>query len=192
MPKKPHPRNGLPAYASNIRRLLRERDITHVAYSKKVGLSPQSMYAALNGGDIKTSTLLRMATALNVPPYTLLLTEADAASLRPAEAAAPQPNFLSLLGALAGGPTPTPQVPVAAQDFLSNWSKLSARDIASLTQLARQLAHNSVVDATYRGAEIDVASLVLEGEGRETRQGNLPDGVSLRRASDRAGHHAVR
>jgi transcriptional regulator with XRE-family HTH domain len=65
-------RGNLPAYASNIRRLLRERELTHVAFSKQVGLSPQSTYTALAGGDIRVSTLIRTAKALNVEPWTLM------------------------------------------------------------------------------------------------------------------------
>jgi len=72
MPRKPMVRGNLPAYASNIRRLLRERELTHVAFSQQVGLSPQSTYAALAGGDIRVSTLVRMAKALNVEPWVLM------------------------------------------------------------------------------------------------------------------------
>jgi DNA-binding phage protein len=75
MPRKPLVRGNLPAYASNIRRLLRERELTHVAFSKQVGLSPQSTYAALAGGDIRVSTLVRMAKALNVEPWVLMQPE---------------------------------------------------------------------------------------------------------------------
>lgn len=155
MPKKPQPRGGLPAYAANVRRLLRERDITHVAFSKKVGLSPQSMYAALNGGDIRVSTLLRMANALAVSPHTLLLTEAD---IHHAEVAQPQqPNLLTLLAALmAGGAAPQQPMPTAAQEFLNYWSKLDARDIHTLTHMAKTLAHNRVVDASFRMATNDI------------------------------------
>jgi len=73
MPRKPLVRGNLPVYATTTRRLLRERDITHVRFAEMVGIAPQSMYAALNGGDIRVSTLFRMAKALNVEPHVLLM-----------------------------------------------------------------------------------------------------------------------
>ena len=74
MPRKPLQHGELPSYVTTIRRILRERGMTHaqLAAKMKPPLSKQALYAALNGGDIRMTTFFRMAEALGIPPHVLL------------------------------------------------------------------------------------------------------------------------
>lgn len=150
MPRKPMVRGNLPTYAANIRKLLRERELTHAQFADKVKLSKQSMYSALNGGDIRVSTLFRMARELKLEPYVLLMPEAPP---KPAEVM-PQPPLTpawNLVNALLGGTfqPPPPTVPTQVTDLLNAWSKLSARDVATVMSFVKSLAENRVVDARH-------------------------------------------
>jgi len=151
MPRKPLVRGNLPTHASNIRRLLREREITHVAFSKQVGLSPQSTYAALGGGDIRLSTLTRMSKVLNVPAHQLL----DPELFTKPEQNVPAPSGLTpnwnLMSALMGGQfQAAPTMPPQATDFLQQWAKLTPRQLAAIVSMVKSLTDNKIVDACAR------------------------------------------
>jgi transcriptional regulator with XRE-family HTH domain len=153
MPRKPIVRGNLPTYAVNIRKLLRDREMSHAQFADKVKLSKQSMYSALNGGDIRVSTLFRMARELKLEPYVLLMPEPVA---HPVEVQAPpQVNpLLTLLAGLAQPQQPQAALPVAAQEFLSYWAQLDSRGISALINLAKSLAANPTVDVAARTASL--------------------------------------
>ena len=153
MPRKPAVRGNLPTHASNIRRLLREQEMTHVAFANRIGRSVSSVYAALNGGDVRLSTLLLMAKALNVELWELLKPDVKVKpepTQAPAQVPAQVNPLLALLAGLAQTTQPQASVPTAAQEFISMWSHLNSRQMAALIEFARKLHGNPVVDATYK------------------------------------------
>ena len=54
-----------------IKELLKEKGMTHQALADKVGVSYQSMKQTLNAPSVTTSTLEKIATALDVPLWQL-------------------------------------------------------------------------------------------------------------------------